>query len=186
VAHRERTSGGSSAGAAAAVAAGVVPIATGGDTAGSLRIPAAFCGVVGLKATYGRIPRTRGRTRTQRVVSGLIGASVADVVLATSVASGPDLHDPTSLPHWPVPERPGRRLRVTYSPDLGYARPDPAVAELVRSRVEELASGGAIELVEQRVELDDPARTWGSPWRSLRQAHCETGMPWSAPIRRAD
>jgi amidase len=135
----DRSSGGSSAGAAAAVAAGVVPIATGADGAGSGRIPAAFCGVVGFKGSYGRVPRPAGRSRTQRIVTGVIGARIADVVLATSLASGLHPADPTALPHWPVPARPGRRLRVAYSPDLGFAHPDPGVADIARERVTALA-----------------------------------------------
>jgi Asp-tRNA(Asn)/Glu-tRNA(Gln) amidotransferase A subunit family amidase len=99
----DRSSGGSSAGAAAAVAAGVVPIATGADGAGSVRIPAAFCGVAGFKGSYGRLPRPAGRSRTQRIVTGVIGARLADVVLATSLAGGLHPADPTALPHWPVP-----------------------------------------------------------------------------------
>ncbi len=156
----DRSSGGSSAGAAAAVAAGVVPIATGADGAGSVRIPAAFCGVVGFKGSYGRVPRPAGRSRTQRIVTGVIGARLADVVLATSLASGLHPADPTALPHWPVPAGPGRRLRVAYSPDLGFAHPDPGVADIVRERVTALTAAGAAELANVAVRLADPAPSW--------------------------
>ena len=156
----DRSSGGSSAGAAAAVAAGVVPIATGADGAGSVRIPAAFCGVVGFKGSYGRVPRLTGRSRTQRIVTGVIGARLADVVLATSLASGLHPADPTALPHWPVPASPGRRLRVAYSPDLGFAHPDPGVADIVRERVTALAAAGAADLTNVAVRLADPAPGW--------------------------
>jgi aspartyl-tRNA(Asn)/glutamyl-tRNA(Gln) amidotransferase subunit A len=144
------------------VAAGVVPIATGADGAGSLRIPAAFCGVIGFKGTYGRVPRAAGRSRTQRIVAGVIGARLGDVVLATSVASGPHPADPTALPHWPVPgpADPGRRLRVAYSPGLGFAHPDPGVAEIVQQRVADLAGAGVIELADLTVQLADPEPSW--------------------------
>lgn len=79
-----RSSGGSSAGAAAAVAAGVVPLATGGDSAGSLRIPASFCGVVGFKGTAGRVPRADGRSLAGLTIGGFIGTSLDDVALATA------------------------------------------------------------------------------------------------------
>jgi amidase len=156
----DRSSGGSSAGAAAAVAAGAVPIATGGDSAGSLRIPAAFCGVTGLKGTYGRVPRTAGRSLSQLTVIGVIGADVADTVLATSVASGPDPRDPAALPQWPVPAAAGRQLTVGFSADLGYARPDAAVAGLVAGRLRELAAAGTIRLRDVTVRLADPAAAW--------------------------
>ena len=156
----DRSSGGSSAGAAAAVAAGVIPIATGGDSAGSLRIPAAFCGVTGLKGTYGRVAQPRGRSLTQLTVSGVIGADLADTVLATSIASGPDPRDPAALPRWPVPAAAGRQLTVGFSADLGYARPDAAVADLVAGRLRALAAAGMIRLHEVAVRLADPAAGW--------------------------
>jgi amidase len=155
-----RSSGGSSAGAASAVAAGVVPLATGGDSAGSLRIPAAFCGVAGLKGSHGRIPRQAGRSRAQLTVSGVIGSDLADAVLATSIASGPDPVEPTALPHWPVPSPPDRTLSVGFSADLGYARTDPAVAETVLTRLRELAGTGTIRLTEAAVRLADPEGAW--------------------------
>ncbi|MEU4389641.1 amidase [Kribbella sp. NPDC023855] len=127
-----RSPGGSSAGAAAAVAAGVVPIATGGDSAGSLRIPAAFCGVVGFKGTAGRVPRPGGRSLAGLMTSGIIGASLEDVVTATSLVSGPDRLDPSALPHWPVPELSAGPWRVAYTARLGRQMADPAVAQLVR------------------------------------------------------
>jgi amidase len=156
----DRSSGGSSAGAAAAVAAAVVPVATGGDSAGSLRIPAAFCGVTGLKGTYGRVPRPAGRSLAQLTVSGVIGADLADTVLATSIASGPDPRDPAALPPWPVPVTAGRQLTVGFSAGLGYARPDAAVAGLVAGRLQELAAAGMIRLREVTVRLADPAAGW--------------------------
>ena len=156
----DRSSGGSSAGAAAAVAAGVVPVATGGDSAGSLRIPAAFCGVTALKGTYGRVARPAGRSLAQLTVAGVIGADLTDTVLATSIASGPDPRDPTALPQWLVPDAAGRRLTVGFSADLGYARPDAAVAELVLGRLKALAADGMIRLHQVMVRLADPAEAW--------------------------
>jgi amidase len=156
----DRSSGGSSAGAASAVAAGVIPVATGGDSAGSLRIPAAFCGVTGLKGTHGRVPLRRGRSLAQLTVAGVIGADLADTVLATSIASGPDLRDPAALPQWPVPATAGRQLTVGFSADLGYARPDAAVAGLVAGRVQALAAAGIIRLREVAVRLTDPMEGW--------------------------
>ncbi|WP_166658826.1 amidase [Kribbella sp. VKM Ac-2571] len=114
----ERSPGGSTAGGAAAVAAGVVPLATGGDSGGSLRIPASFCGIVGFKGTYGRIPRPGGRALGGLTTAGVIGADLDDVILATSIASGPHRLDPTSLPHWPVP-------RELVPPEPGPLEPGP-------------------------------------------------------------
>ncbi len=166
-----RSSGGASAGAAAAVAAGVVPVATGGDSAGSVRIPAAFCGVTALKGTYGRVPRGAGRSFAQLTVPGVIAADLDDAVLATSVASGPDPLDPASLPPWPVPPAAGRRLTVGFSPGLGGAQPDPAVAALVAGRLAELAAAGAITLRAPEVHLTEPGAAW------LPLAALERGQP---------
>lgn len=83
----DRTPGGSSAGSAVAVAAGLVPLATGSDGAGSVRIPAAWCGVVGLKATNGRLPSS-GRDRTGLAAPGVLGLDAGDVLAAWRVLAG--------------------------------------------------------------------------------------------------
>ena len=94
-----RTAGGSSGGSASAVAGGLVTLATAGDGGGSIRIPAAYNGLVGMKGTYGRIPRGR---RTQiapnTVVLGCVARSVRDVARYYDCCAGYDPHDPTSLP----------------------------------------------------------------------------------------
>ncbi|MGW6276102.1 amidase family protein [Kribbella sp. NPDC055071] len=130
-----RSPGGSTAGGAAAVAAGVVPLATGGDSGGSLRIPAAFSGVIGFKGTIGRIPRPGGRPLGGLTTIGLIGADLDDVILATSIASGPDRLDPTALPHWPVPIESERSWRVAYHSTLGPYPTNPGVDQVVRDRL---------------------------------------------------
>ncbi|WUJ69380.1 amidase [Kribbella soli] len=163
-----RSPGGSTAGGAAAVAAGVVPLATGGDSGGSLRIPASFCGVIGFKGTHGRIPRPGGRPLGGLTTAGLIGADLDDVILATSIASGPHRLDPTALPPWGRPEhRPtivdgdarsvGAQSRVAYRSTLGACAADAGVDRVVRER---LAAAG-VEVVDVPLELAPTDEAWG-------------------------
>jgi len=149
-----RSPGGSTAGGAAAVAAGVVPIATGGDSGGSLRIPASFCGIVGFKGTLGRVPRPGGRSLGGLTTAGVIGADLDDVILATSLASGPHRLDPTALPDWPVPALVDRAWRVAYRSTLGTPVADPAVDRLIRERLAE------ISVVEAPLDLLPPDDAW--------------------------
>jgi len=131
-----RTPGGSSGGAAAALAAGLGPLAEGSDLAGSIRQPAACCGVVGLKPTLGRVPRypsANGFTSFSCV--GPMARTVRDVALLLSVMAGPDDRDPSSLPL--ASETFARAvdggiagLRVAFSADLGYAPVDPQIKAL--------------------------------------------------------
>jgi Asp-tRNA(Asn)/Glu-tRNA(Gln) amidotransferase A subunit family amidase len=97
--HPGRTAGGSSGGSAAAVAAGLAYLALGTDIAGSVRIPASCCGIVGLKPSFGRIPRVPGYNAfvTQWYI-GPLARTVADTALALRVLAGPDDRDPFSLP----------------------------------------------------------------------------------------
>ena len=144
------TSGGSSAGSAAAVAAGMCPFALGSDGGGSVRIPAAHCGLVGMKASMGRVPLYPGcRDERYPGVSGWeslehigpIARSVADAALMLSVIAGPDGRDRHSLPpaefDWraAAAEPDVRGLRVAYSADWGHAAVDPEVRRVVGEAV---------------------------------------------------
>jgi aspartyl-tRNA(Asn)/glutamyl-tRNA(Gln) amidotransferase subunit A len=153
-----RSPGGSSAGSAVAVAAGVVPLATGGDSGGSLRIPASFCGVVGFKGTVGRVPRPGGRQLGGLTTAGLIGADLADVVLATSLISGPHRLDPSALPFWPVPPPADGPWRVAYRASLGAGHADAEVDALVRGCL------AAVEVVDVSLELLPPDEAWNALW----------------------
>ena len=131
------TSGGSSAGAGAAAAAGLGPLHQGSDGAGSVRIPAAFCGVFGLKPSFGRVPQFPVSNNDSTTHIGPLARTVADAALMLSVMAGPDEMDRTSLPDAPADYvgRLGegvRGLRVAFSPDLDTLRVDPDVAAVVR------------------------------------------------------
>src|SRR5207253_7703137 len=127
------TTGGSSAGAAAAAAAGLGPLAHGSDGAGSIRIPSSFCGVYGLKPTYGRVPMWPVSNNDYASHNGPMTRTVADAALMLAVIAGPDDWDRTSLDSAPA-DYVGRLdegikgLRVAWSPDLGGLRVDAEVA----------------------------------------------------------
>ena len=120
-----RTCGGSSGGAAAALASGMLPIADGSDLGGSLRNPASFCGVVGFRPTPGRVPRVPPEQGWDDLaVLGPMGRNVADAALLFSVIAGPDPLDPISLarpsePFHPVEPLDLHGLRLAWTPDLG-------------------------------------------------------------------
>ncbi|HUG36175.1 MAG TPA: amidase [Candidatus Limnocylindrales bacterium] len=132
----EMTTGGSSAGAGAAAAAGLGPLHQGSDGAGSIRIPAAFCGVFGLKPSYGRVPQWPVSNNDFTTHVGPMTRTVADAALMLSVMAGPDERDRTSLEGAPADyvgqlPRGVKGLRVAFSPDMGGLRVDPEVATLV-------------------------------------------------------
>ncbi|MGH3374251.1 MAG: amidase, partial [Actinoallomurus sp.] len=146
-----RTPGGSSGGAAAAVALGMAPLALGTDGGGSVRIPAAFTGVFAHKPTYGRVPAFPASPFGTLAHVGPLTWSVADTELLLEVISGPDSRDWSALPPVaPAPETDVRDLRIAFSPTLGFASVDPEVAALVEKAVAVFAELGA------RVELVDP------------------------------
>ena len=111
-----RTCGGSSGGAAVALACGMVPIADGSDTGGSLRNPAAFCNVVGFRPSPGRVPTTGSGSWSPLSVSGPMARSVADVALFLSAIAGPDPRSPLSIPD------DGARFRAPLGRDFRGAR----------------------------------------------------------------
>jgi aspartyl-tRNA(Asn)/glutamyl-tRNA(Gln) amidotransferase subunit A len=150
-----RTAGGSSGGAAAAVAAGMGPLAVGTDGGGSIRIPASFCGIVGLKPTHGRVPVYPPSTFGTLSHVGPMARTVADAALLLDALGSPDFRDPLSLDRrTPVSaELDAARvggLRVAYSPAFGYAQVDPEVAAAVRGAATALEQAGAL------VTLADP------------------------------
>lgn len=143
-----RTAGGSSGGAAAAVAAGMGPCAIGTDGAGSVRIPAAFCGNVGFKPSFGRVPAYPLSPFGSVAHLGPHTMSVVDAALMMNVMALPDARDWTSLPYEPIDYLANlhegvKGLRIAYSSSLGYAQVDAEVAAAVRKAVESLTDMGA-------------------------------------------
>jgi aspartyl-tRNA(Asn)/glutamyl-tRNA(Gln) amidotransferase subunit A len=143
------TPGGSSSGAAAATAAGLGPLAQGSDGAGSIRIPAGFCGVFGLKPSYGRVPMWPVSNDDYGSHSGPITRTVPDAALMLAAMAGPDDRDRTSLEGRPADyvgqlDRGIAGLRVAYSRDLGGLRVDPEVAAVVDDAVRAFAGLGVV------------------------------------------
>lgn len=162
----DQTTGGSSAGSSAAVAGGLLPLATGGDGGGSIRIPAGFCGLVGMKGTAGRIPRGPNTViGPLTVVVGCVARSVRDAARWFDVASGYDAHDPYSLPRvegWEanLGKVDVRGRRVVIAPDLGTATVRPEVADLVHEHAELLAKDAGLQVVDIDLDLPDFGLEW--------------------------
>lgn len=161
-----RTAGGSSGGSSSAVAGGLVSIASGGDGGGSIRIPAAFNGLLGMKGTAGRIPRgPHTEIAPLTVVLGCQARSVRDVARWYDVCSGHDKRDPYSLPKidgWErdLGTRDLRGKKAVISPDLGSAVVRPEVAEAVTTAGEALAKDAGLELVDVPVKLPGLGVEW--------------------------
>ncbi|MER7987394.1 amidase [Streptomyces noursei] len=166
-----RTSGGSSGGSAAAVALGAGPLSLGTDGGGSVRIPASFCGIFGLKATYGRVPLYPASPFGTLAHVGPMTRDAADAALMMDVICGPDWRDWSGL----APETGSFRealtakvtgLRVAYSPTLGWDVPvAPEVATAVRRAVDALAGLGAdVEEIDPGVA--DPVEAFHTLWFS--------------------
>jgi aspartyl-tRNA(Asn)/glutamyl-tRNA(Gln) amidotransferase subunit A len=150
----DRTPGGSSAGAAAALAAGIGALAIGTDGGGSIRIPSAFCGIAGIKATFGRVPAYPPSAMGFLSHVGPMARTVADTALMLSVLSGTDHRDPYRLPLRDKDYREGlgdgvKGLRIAYSRDLGYAKVHPEIAASVDRAAAVFAELGAtVEAVD--------------------------------------
>ncbi|WP_110944346.1 amidase family protein [Streptomyces niger] len=156
----DRTPGGSSAGSAAAVAAGLVPLATGSDGAGSVRIPAAWCGVFGLKVTNGLLPSP---DRTGLAAPGVLARCATDLAAFWRVVcDGPDGAAPRTGPDAaPGAGDAALPLAAVWSDDLGFAEPDREPAALARRAAERLAEAGVVRFVPAGpVRLADPAAAW--------------------------
>ncbi|MGH2948353.1 MAG: amidase [Solirubrobacteraceae bacterium] len=150
-----RTAGGSSGGSAAAVTLGLVPLAVGTDGGGSIRIPAAFCGIVGLKPTFARVPQWPPSPFGLLSHAGPLSRTVTDIALLLDVLAEPDPREWAALP--PPQARSADAietgvdgLRIAFSPDLGHAAVEQEVAAAVSAAAAALAELGA------RVEQVDP------------------------------
>jgi aspartyl-tRNA(Asn)/glutamyl-tRNA(Gln) amidotransferase subunit A len=156
--------GASSAGAGAAAAAGFGPLHQGSDGAGSIRMPSHFCGIFGLKPTFGRVPYYPVSTGDYTSHMGPMTRTVADGALFLEVMAGPHPLDHTSLEAGPAQYlarlREGiKGKRVAFSPDLGVARVDPEVAALVRKAAERFSELGAT--------VEEVPTPWAAPGPAL-------------------
>ncbi len=160
----ERTTGGSSGGAGAAVAAGLCSLATGSDGGGSIRIPSSFCGIYGIKPTQHRVPMYAGPASmgvyNMFSQSGPMTRTVADSAVLLQVMAGRDPRYPQSLRDEPedylaATERGVDGLRLAWSPDYGYGAVDPEVVEIT-SRAASVFEGLGCELGDADLALDEP------------------------------
>ena len=170
----KRNSGGSSGGSAAAVADGLLPLAEGTDAGGSIRIPAAWCGVFGYKASYGRVPVVIRPNAFAGdlpfVFEGPITRTVEDAALAMGVLDGYDPRDPLSLDekvdYLAALKKPVRGMKIAYSPNLDVFPVEPAVAEAVARAARAFAEEGA-HVEEVKIGITTPQRELSDVWSRL-------------------
>jgi aspartyl-tRNA(Asn)/glutamyl-tRNA(Gln) amidotransferase subunit A len=165
-----KTPGGSSGGAAAAVAAGMGPLAVGTDGGGSIRIPCSFTGLFGIKASFGRVPAWPLSPFGTVAHVGPITRSVADAALMLNVLALPDARDWHALPYEPRDwrmdlEQGVRDLRIAWSPDLGYAKVDPEVLSIVKKSVTVFQDLGA-KVEEKHPGFENPEAVFRAHWFS--------------------
>lgn len=161
-----RTPGGSSGGSASAVAGGLLPIATAADGGGSIRIPAGFTGLFGLKATFGRIPKgPHGEVEPLTAVFGCVSRSVRDTARWFDTCNGANEYDPLSLPRvegWEagLGRQEVRGMRVAVAPDLGCAVVADAVRQLVHEGAQTLMATTGLRQVDVAVSLPRGGMEW--------------------------
>ncbi|MEX2159375.1 MAG: amidase [Dehalococcoidia bacterium] len=164
----ERTPAGSSGGSAAAVAGGLVPIASATDGGGSIRLPAAYCNLVGMKGTYGRIPRGP-RTANGQLTSlkGCVSRTVRDAARWYDVASGYDARDPFSLPRidgWEAQlgTMTLRGLRAAVAPALGSVIVHPEIEAIVREAAAALIDATGLQRIETEINIPINGEAWAT------------------------
>jgi aspartyl-tRNA(Asn)/glutamyl-tRNA(Gln) amidotransferase subunit A len=177
-----RTAGGSSGGSSSAVAGGLVALATGGDGGGSIRIPAGYNGLLGMKGTFGRIPRgPHAYMRPNTVVLGNPARSVRDAARFYDVCAGADGFDATSLPSpggWEagLGTHDLRGKRVVIVPALGGVTLEPGVEDLIRQAAKELLESTG--MVEVDVEVAPPNLTAQWMMGNLATLRADLGSRW--------
>ena len=186
----DRIPGGSSGGSGAAVASGMVPVAVGSDTGGSIRIPAAFCGVAGLKPTFGRVSRTGGVALAPSFdTAGALARTVQDAAVAVRAMSGPDGVDPACA-HLAAPSVPSAPVslsgvRVGVSADLMGVGLDAGIAAVFDAAVDRLSELGA-EIVEVGLPDAESIRAAFVPLQSAEAHHFHRRTMGWYPDRAAD
>jgi Asp-tRNA(Asn)/Glu-tRNA(Gln) amidotransferase A subunit family amidase len=192
--NQTRTPGGSSGGTAAAVAGGLLPIATGSDGGGSIRIPAGFTGLFGLKATYGRIPKGPGASTTPRTTSlGCLTRSVRDTARYFDACNGFDPRDTLSLPAvggWEAAlgTHDLAGMKVAILPELGIARVRGEVADVVEGAASRLAKAAGLRVVHVSPSLPPLRGQWAmanqpSFLADLGDSYADKINQLSAPMR---
>ncbi len=169
----DKTPGGSSGGSGAAIAAGMAPLSLGTDGGGSVRIPSSFCGLVGMKATFGRVAAYPPSMHGTMANVGPMARTVEDCAAMLNVIARPDARDWYALPpdttdYEKILRGGVRKLRIAYSPDLGAgAAVDPEIAKTVAKaawRFEEL--GARVEQVDRPVDGPDAGNLFLTHWLS--------------------
>ncbi len=164
----DRTPGGSSGGAAAAVASGLGPLAVGTDGGGSIRIPASFCGIYGLKPSFGRVPYYPPSAVEPLSHAGPMTRTVRDAALMLSAIAGPFEKDRNTLPadtndYNAAVDENINGLKIAWSPDLGYATVDPEVADLTAQAAQVFETCGA-HVQTMQLDLEDPIGIFTNLW----------------------
>jgi Asp-tRNA(Asn)/Glu-tRNA(Gln) amidotransferase A subunit family amidase len=183
-----RTAGGSSGGSASAVAGGLVSIASGGDGGGSIRIPAGYCGLLGMKGTYGRISRgPHAFFRPGTVVLGSLARSVRDAARYYDVCAGLDPRDPSSLPDpggWEAglgsTDLAGKRVAIL--PSIADVRLEPGVEDRIRASAKELIAATGMVEVDIDLRLPNLAAQWAMGNLSTLLAEFGPLWPKCAPL----
>ncbi len=161
-----KTVGGSSGGSASAVAGGLVSLASGGDGGGSIRIPAGYTGLLGMKGTFGRITRgPHAMSRPNTVVNGNLSRSVRDAARFYDIVAGVDPYDPTSLPHTGSYEaalgsHDLKGLKVAVIPNLGGVTLEPGVEDQIRAEAKLLIDENQMVEVDLEVRPPNLAAQW--------------------------
>lgn len=178
-----RTAGASSGGSAAALAAGMVPLAIGSDGGGSIRIPSSLCGVTGLFPTPGRVPSKGSFSYSPYASLGPMARDTRDLAILLGVLCGHDAADPTSSPR-PVPDflnaldRGVGGLRIAYASDLGFIPVEDGIVDVARATVEKLSGAGA-SVADVELELGDVPETFFVSTVGYGLFHDDGPMPFT-------
>ncbi|MEM7284026.1 MAG: amidase [Pseudomonadota bacterium] len=171
----DRTPGGSSGGTSAALAAGMIPLGTGSDGGGSIRIPSAVCGLSGIKTSQGRVPCGGVRPTGSGIltVKGPMANTTAETLVALDACMGDDQTDIFGLPGYEASLESSvieasAPYQVIWSPTMGFANVDTEIAEICEQAIQRIASQGTNVVVRDAIWEKDPVMEWLAFWTSAR------------------